>query len=393
MSAPPGRRPVWAEIDLAAVRHNARLLASLAAPAQLCAVVKANAYGHGMVPAARAALEGGARWLGVALVEEGAVLRQAGLDSPILLLSEPDVDAMADVVALGLTPTLYTERAVQALVEAVGADGGSRQQPLPVHVKVDTGMHRVGATAPDAVKLALTVEERPELQLEGFWTHFAVADAPDDPFTALQVARFGTAVEELAGAGLRPPLLHVCNSAGVLTRPEAHHDMVRCGITLYGVLPSPILATPAATAAAAAPVVDGLHPALSLRARVSFVKEVEPGEGVSYGLRYRPERPSVIATVPVGYADGVPWRLGVQGGEVLIQGLRRPIAGSVTMDQILVDCGDDRSVAAGSEVVLLGGQGAEAVDAWEWAQRTGTIAYEILTGVGPRVDKVYVERS
>jgi alanine racemase len=372
---PAGHRRAWADVDLGAVRHNAAALLATASPARLCAVVKAGGYGHGAVPVARAALEGGATWLAVALVEEGAVLRQSGVTAPVLLLSEPPHDAMADVVGLGLTPTLYTQAGVEAAAKAVAEAGRS---PLGVHVKVDTGMHRVGAAPADAVALTVGVVDRPELRLEGFWTHFAMADEPDDPFTATQLARFRTVVAELARTGVRPPLLHTCNSAGAIAHPAARHDLVRCGIGLYGVTPAPGLGRGL-----------GLRPALSLRARVSHVNQVAAGEGVSYGLRHRFTRPSVVATVPLGYADGVPWRLGAVGGEVLIGGRRRPIAGSVTMDQITVDCGDDRSVAPDDEVVLLGHQGDQAIDAWEWAGRLGTIAYEVLCGIGPRVQKRY----
>ncbi len=375
-------RPAWAEVDLAAVRHNVGVLAGLSAPARMCAVVKAGGYGHGPVEVARAALEGGATWLAVALVEEGAQLRDAGIDAPVLLLSEPPGDAMADVVGLRLTPTLYTGEGMAAAAAAAAIGGG----PLAVHVKVDTGMHRVGAPAAGALKLALTAEERPELALQGLWTHFAVADDPDDPFTGVQAARFAAVLDELAGLGVRPPLAHACNSAGVLTHPAAHHDLVRCGIALYGVAPRPALDG----------LAPGLRPALSLKARISLVKEVAPGEGVSYGRRFRAagngptgDGPTVVATVPIGYADGVPWRLPGAGGEVLIGGRRRPLAGAVTMDQLMVDCGDDRSVAVGDEVVLIGRQGDDAIGAWEWADRLGTIAYEVLTGVGGRVPRVY----
>lgn len=371
-------RPVWAEVDLAAVRHNVGVLAGLAAPAGLCAVVKAGAYGHGAVEVARAALEGGASWLAVALVEEGAELRAAGIDAPVLVLSEPPPIAMAEMVGLDLTPTLYTAEGLASMAAASAEAGGP---PRPVHVKVDTGMHRVGAPAPDAVKLALAVrDERPELVLQGVWTHFAVADDPDDPFTEVQAGRFADVLTELAGLGVRPPLAHACNSAGLLAHPAARHDLVRCGLTLYGVAPSPALADRCAD----------LRPALSLKARVSLVKDVAPGEGVSYGLRFRAERPTVVATVPIGYADGVPWGLANAAGEVLVGGQRRAIAGSVTMDQLMVDCGDDRSVKVGDEVVLIGGQGDESIGAWEWAARLGTIAYEVLTGIGARVPRVYV---
>ena len=370
-------RPSWAEVDLGAVRHNVGVLAGLAAPARVCAVVKASAYGHGAVEVARAAIEGGASWLAVALVEEGAELRDAGIEVPVLLLSEPPASAMVDVVGLRLTPTIYTGGGLEAAAAAAAAG----RDPLPVHIKVDTGMHRVGASTAGAITLALDVEARPELVLEGLWTHFAVADDPDDPFTAVQAGRLAGVLDELVARGVRPPLAHACNSAGALAHPGAHHDLVRCGLAVYGVAPSPALVDRAATC--------GLRPALALVSRVSLVKDVAAGEGVSYGLCFRAERPTVVATVPVGYADGVPWRLAGAGGEVLVGGCRRALAGAVTMDQIMVDCGDDRSVAVGDEVVLLGRQGDEEIGAWEWADRVGTIAYEVLSRIGPRVPRVY----
>ena len=374
-----GSRPAWAEVDLGAIRHNASLLARVVAPARLCAVVKASGYGHGSVPVARAALEGGASWLAVALVEEGAVLRSHGIDAPVLVLSEPPAESMADVVALRLTPTIYTHGGVEAAAKAVASAGPT--EPLAVHVKVDTGMHRVGTTADGAISVVRAATEHPELRVDGVWTHLAVADEPGNPFTAEQCGRLARVVDELARRGLRPPLVHAANSAGALAHPPSRHDLVRCGIALYGVSPSRALE-------GTEPVGD-LRPALSLRARVSFVKRVGAGEAVSYGLRRPLVEAATVATVPLGYADGVPWRLGVCGGEVLIGGRRRPLAGAVTMDQILVDCGDDRGVLAGDEVVLLGRQGSEQITAWDWASRTGTIAYEILCGIGPRVLKVY----
>ncbi|MGH9189349.1 MAG: alanine racemase [Acidimicrobiales bacterium] len=368
-------RPVWAEIDLGAIRYNTATIAKLVSPAGVCAVVKAGAYGHDPVKVSTAALEGGASWLAVALVEEGAVLRQAGIDAPVLLLSEPPLAAMPEVVALHVTPTVYTLTGVEAAAKAVADTGAT---PLDVHVKVDTGMRRVGALPADAVAVARAVVDRPELRLQGLFTHFAVADQPGHPFTEDQAALLKGVVDKLAAAGIRPPLVHAANSAAALLGSTTGHSLVRCGIAIYGVPPSPALADRVV-----------LRPALSLRAQVSHVKRVGAGEGISYGLCYRPERPSTIATVPVGYADGVPWRLGRAGGEVLLGGRRRPIAGSVTMDQIMVDCGDD-DVAVGDEVVLLGRQGDQSLDAWEWAERAGTIAYEILCGIGPRVPKRYV---
>ena len=375
-------RPAWAEVDLAAIRHNAAVLVAEVAPARLCAVVKAAGYGHGAPEVAGAALDGGAEWLAVALVEEGRELRAAGIDAPILLLSEPASDAMAEVVDLSLTPTLYTPTGLDALVSAVG--DGRQDRPFSVHVKVDTGMHRVGASVDDAVALALDVAASPALHLEGFWTHFAVSDEVDDPYTDHQVARYQQALDVLAGAGVRPAIRHAANSGGAIWHPTSRFDMVRCGIALYGL-------SPAADGVTRHPV-PRLRPAMSLKARVSYVKAVPAGERLSYGLRYRLERDSVIATVPLGYADGVTRSLSATGGEVLVGGRRRPISGTVTMDQILVDCGPGSNVAEGDEVVLLGRQGDEEITAWEWAGRTGTIAYEVVCGISGRVPRRYVDR-
>ena len=370
-----GWRPAWAEVDLDAVRHNVAVLLERCAPAQLCAVVKADAYGHGAVAVARAALEAGATWLAVAMVEEGEDLRRHGIDAPVLLLSEPPPEAMAAVVSARLTPTVYTPAGVAALAAAVGAG----RPPLGIHLKVDTGMHRVGVDPPDAAALALAVDEAAGLRLEGLWTHLAVADEPaQDSFTATQLARFEEVRDVLAMAGHRPGLLHAANSAAALVHPAARYDMVRCGISVYGQPPAPVLADRAP-----------LRPVLSLRARVSLVRALDAGERLSYGRRYAVREPgSVVATVPLGYADGVPRRLSEVGGEVLVGGRRRPVAGTVTMDQILVDCGRRADVAVGDEVVLIGRQGDDEVTAMEWADLLGTISYEVLCGISPRVPRV-----
>ncbi len=227
----------------------------------------------------------------------------------------------------------------------------------------------------------MSVAAHPELRLEGLWTHFAVADEPESPHTAEQLARLLLVADELASEGVAPMMLHAANSAGTLYHPATRLDMVRCGVALYGLAPS-------AEMDGRQPTAD-LRPALSLRARVSFVKEVEAGEGLSYGLRYTVPKRSVVATVPLGYADGVTRSLAAQGGQVLIGGRRYPIAGSVTMDQILVDCGPDADVALGDVAVLLGRQGGDEISAWEWAGRTGTIAYEVVCGMSARVPRVY----
>lgn len=365
-------RPAWAEVDLSAVRDNVRALRELAEPAALMAVVKADGYGHGAEPVARAALAAGASWLGVALVEEGIALRDAGIDARILVLSEPVPAAATAVVQHDLTPTVYTTNGIEALAKAV-VDAG-RDEPLAVHLKVDTGMHRVGC-APDEVRaLVDAISARPELALEGVYTHLAVADEPDRPETDEQLVRLDEVLAELQS---RPPLVHAANSAGLLAHPQARYDLVRCGIALYGSPPIPALADRVS-----------LRPALSLRAQVSHVKRLPAGAAVSYGLRYTLPREATIATVPLGYADGVPRRLGFEGGEVLIRGRRARIAGTVTMDQLVVDVGDE-PVEVGDEVVLIGRQGDEEITAGEWADHVGTIAYEIITGIGSRVPRTY----
>ena len=375
-------RPAWAEVDLAAIRHNASVLAALAAPADLCAVVKAGGYGHGAVEVARAALAGGAHWLAVALVEEGRELREAGISAPVLVLSEPPAEAMAEVVAAGLTPTIYTRPGLAALRRAVVGTGGPAGNPFPVHIKADTGMHRVGATTDVAVELAAEVAADPALALEGFWTHLAVSDEVGNPFNDTQFDRYDAALVQLAGRGLAPGIRHAANSGGALWHPRGRYDMVRCGIALYGYSP-----------AADGPAIPDLRPAMSLKARVSYVKEVAAGERLSYGLRYEVPVDSVVATIPLGYADGIPRRLSAEGGQVLLGGRRRPMAGTVTMDQILVDCGPGAGVQAGDEVVLIGRQGDQMIDAWEWGKATGTIAYEVVCGISGRVPRVYIHGS
>jgi alanine racemase len=378
-------RPAWAEIDLAAITHNTRLLSALVRPAQLCAVVKAHGYGHGGPAVAKAALAGGAIGLAVALVDEGVELRRHGVRGPILLLSECGADAVAVAVANQLTPTVYSAAGIAQVSEAARASG----QRKAVHVKVDTGMHRVGAAPADVAALLRAVAADPLLQLEGVWTHLAVADGEGDDdrvFTTAQLASFDRVLTDLVAAGVQPDLVHAANTAGALSFPAARYNMVRCGIGLYGYLPGPaVTASFAATAGGAA-----LRPALSLRARVAWVRTLDEGERPSYGrLRPLPRR-ALVATVPIGYADGVPRALFTNGGSVLIGGRRRPLAGMVTMDQIVVDCGDDPSVRPGDEVVLLGRQGDEEITADEWADLLGTISYEVLCGIGPRVPRVMV---
>lgn len=379
-------RPSWVEIDVDAMEHNAHVLTEMVAPASLCAVVKADGYGHGSVDASRAALAGGATLLAVALVEEAVVLREAGMTAPILILSEPPIDAFEQVVRLGLTTTIYTAPAVAALRKVAGSIGGA---PVRVHVKVDTGMHRVGCESDEAVDLARSIASAPELTFEGLWSHLSVADDLSDHFTEIQQDRLLAVRDALLADGLSPIVTHLANSAGAIAHPLTRFDIVRCGIALYGYLPSELLL--ASFQLQVSPEMM-LQPAMSLHSRVHAVRELAAGERPSYGRVYELHKASRIATVPIGYADGVPRALQHAGGEVLIGGVRRPFAGTVTMDQVMIDCGDD-DVRPGDEVVLLGRQGDEEILASEWAELLGTISYEVLCGIGQRVPRVVVRNS
>ena len=368
-------RAAWAEVDLTAIRENVAEIVRIAAPANVMAVVKADGYGHGSVAVARAAVDAGATWLGVALVQEGLVLRAAGVSAPILVLSEPSLSAFGAIVEHDLTPTVFSAAAIDALADAVA---GSGSEPVGVHLKVDTGLHRVGANPVDVLPLARQIVSQPGLRLDAVWTHLATADEPDSPFVGTQLVVFKAVLDQLESEGLKPPLRHAANSAGLLAFPAAHFDVVRVGISIYGIYPSTELRDRAA-----------LRPALSLKARVTFVRHLDAGERVSYGLRYVLESPSTIATIPIGYGDGVPRNFSAVGGEVLVRGKRRRIAGTVTMDHLMIDMGSD-PVDVGDEVVLIGRQGDEEITADEWADRLGTIVNEVVCRIGPRVQRMNI---
>jgi alanine racemase len=372
-------RWAWAEIDLGAVAHNVGVLRSVASPADVWAVVKANGYGHGAVEVARAALDAGAAGLCVAMTAEGVALRRAGIDAPILVLTQQPVADVPAIVEHRLVPTVYSVEYGDAL--AVAGAGGA---PIRVHMKIDTGMQRVGAAPSAVVAVARHLATlAPALRVDAVFTHLACADEPTDPANAQQLSTFDAALDDLAVADLLPPVVHAANSAAALAIPGARRSFVRAGIALYGIAPGTGVATHAAS----------LRAAMSLRARVSFVKRVAAGSHVSYGWRHRFVEPTTLATVPIGYADGVPRRLGTlpdrPGAEVLIRGRRHPIVGVVTMDQLMVDVGDT-AVEVGDEVVLLGAQGDERITADHWADRLGTIGYEIVCGISARIPRVHV---
>jgi alanine racemase len=369
--------PVWAEIDLDALRHNIEVLAASAAGAEVMGVVKGYAYGHGNPASAVAMLQAGATRLGVARLAEAIHLREAGIDAPVHLFTEPPEPAAPTLVELGVVPTIYTEEFARALSEAAARAG----KVVPVHLKVDTGMHRVGIKAEDAAAAVELLEELPGIEPEGIWSHFAVADEPGHPFNKKQLDAFVELTEKLDAAGHHIRMRHMANSAAVLSMPESHFDVVRCGIASYGLWPGPRFVGTA-----------DLRPVLALKARLNLLKEVERGEGVSYGLRYRMPETGSVVTVPAGYADGYDRRLSGTA-DVIIEGRRHKVSGTVCMDQFMVDVGSE-SPEPGATITLIGADGGEVVTAEELAAQIGTINYEVTTRIPSRVPRVYLgERS
>ena len=375
MSVDFSGRWAWAEVHTGLIQHNVAIIAERVAPAKIWAVVKANAYGHGAVPVAQAALAAGATGLCVAIVDEGVALRRAGITAPILVLSEQPAELAEFIVGYQLTPTITTSRGAAV----IGNLAAQQERTVPVHIKIDTGMHRVGIDPAELRQLVSYMGSQSSLTIEGVYTHFAVADEPSHPANAIQLEKFNAAVADLASLGIHPPLIHAANSAAALANPNSRFNMVRLGIAMYGLLPGPGVAEFCA----------GLIPAMALKGRVSAVRWVKAHEGVSYGLRKPLASDSLIATVPIGYADGVPRALGTTDIPVLLNGVPRTLAGTVTMDQIMLDCAQDSMVTVGDEVVFLGRQGEHAVTADQWADAIGTIGYEITCGISPRVFRRY----
>ena len=369
---------VEAVIDLDAIRASTAELTRRAGPAAVMAVVKADGYGHGILPSALAALEGGAQWLGVAVPEEALALRAAGIDVPILSWLASPGDDLAPLVAAGVDVSASGPWMVRQISAAASRAG----RPARVHLSVDTGLNREGSVAADWLDLvdaALAARADGTVDPVGIWSHFALADDPGHPTIWSQLERYRTALEVAKRRGLRPQVRHLANSAATLATPDAHFDLVRPGIAVYGLSPGPKVGRAEDL---------GLRPAMTLRAEVALAKRVPAGSGVSYGHQYTAATEATLALVPLGYADGVP-RHATNVGEVLLAGKRRRIAGRVCMDQFVVDVGDDE-VQAGDEVVLFGsGDGGEPT-AQDWAEAVGTINYEIVTRIGPRVPRRYV---
>ncbi len=374
MTEVKGWRPTRAEIDLECIRHNVGLFVRMMDPGrEVMAVVKADGYGHGAVETARAALQAGATRLGVALVEEGEELREAGFREPIHLLFEPPPEAAHRVVELSLTPTVYTREYARELARAAALASAT----VPVHLKVDTGMHRVGVAPEEALALAEELSSTPGLFLEGVYTHLAMASDPDHPFNRYQGEVFAQVLQRLEEKGLRVPLRHAAASGAAVAMPQLRLDMIRLGIAMYGLLPGEAYREKVE-----------LRPALSLRTRICHVLRVKAGEGISYGLKYRCQRDAWIAVLPVGYADGLSRALSGRW-EVLIAGKKYPQVGTICMDLCMVDLGEDR-YEPGQEVTVVGGHGEEAVGVERMAAELGTINYEVVCDIGKRVPRHYL---
>lgn len=366
-------RPVAAMVDLDDIRHNVDYLKGLTGPdCRFMAVVKANGYGHGDIEVSRAALSAGADCLGVALLEEAARIRNAGLECPVHLLFEPPAGAAEEVIENGLVCAVYTNELARALSSEAEKAGGK----ATVHIKVDTGMRRVGIYPEDVPGFAEMLKGLPGVEVKGIFTHFPVADEPDSDFTEKQMdvfERASSVAEEIVG---RPLVRHAANSAGVMAFPRSHYDMVRVGIAMYGLSPS-----------SRVPGVENLKPALSLEGRIVFAKRVSAGTGISYGLRYAPERDTNVATLPLGYADGLS-RILSGKIDVLIEGRRRPVVGTICMDLCMVDLGSE-PVKAGTRFVVIGKSKEEEITADEIAQKLGTINYEVVCMISSRVPRIY----
>jgi len=362
-----------AETDLGAYRRNLERIAAYIGPrVTLMAVVKANAYGHGMVECARNALAAGANRLGVCFAAEGAALRDAGIDAPILVLGGESAEAVPLMLSHRLTIGVPSFHMLDAVKRELSARGGSCR----IHVKVDTGMGRIGIEPAQTTELVRATVDAPGIEVEGIYSHFPSADEDSDDYTRGQIMSFAGLLENLAGHGLRPPVAHICNSAATLKFPEAHFDMVRPGIMTYG-----LEAYPGSREIA-------FEPVLSWRGRITFVKDVPAGFRVSYGGIFTTRRASRLATVPVGYAHGYRRHLSNRG-EALVNGARVPVAGRICMDHTVFDVTDAGAVAPGDSIVFIGTQQSQRITVEELAEKVGTITHEIAAGITGRVSRSF----
>jgi alanine racemase len=365
-----GYRPTWAQVNLRHITHNFKQVKSLVRPAtKILVTVKADAYGHGLIKVAKRLAACGVDYLGVASIDEGIQLRKAGIKLPILLLGlilRKDIDPL---FTYRLIPTVCD----LGLAAAINKKACCLKKKMPVHIKVDTGMGRIGVLLKEAFGLVCKISKLKNIQIQGIFTHFPLADS-DRKFTAQQIDAFNALVSALTKAGIKIPLVHAANSIGLINHANSHFTMVRPGLVIYGLHPKKNLGL-------------NLKPVLSLKTRVIFVKKIGAGCGISYGLTYRTKRAANIVTLPIGYGDGYPRNLSNLGW-VLIGGRRFKVSGRVCMDQMMVDVGGYQP-QVGQEVVLIGRQGKQQVSVEELAELSGTISYEIVCGLGSRIPRVY----
>lgn len=369
----------WVEVDLNALRHNVAAIKQRLSPAtELMAVVKADAYGHGAVTVAQTALQHGATWLGVATIPEGIELREAGIRAPILLLGACNTAEQVKAIAQWkLQPTLGSPKQALVFSEAMAAS----TTPLPVHLKLDTGMSRLGAPWQQAAEFGQLVQRLPHLKIASVYSHLATADSPNETIMRQQHARFKQAIAQLHQAGVHPPRLHIANSAATLADPALHYDLARVGLAIYGLHPAPHLATQ----------ID-LRPVLQVKARITQIKTIEAGTGVSYGYQYIADRDITLAVIGIGYADGVPRNLSNRL-EVLVRGQRVRQIGAITMDQMMLDVSSIPNLREGDVVTVLGTDGSEAISADDWASAIGTISWEILCSFKHRLPRIAIGNS
>ncbi len=368
-------RPTHAIIDLKAIDYNMRQIKRRVGNVKVMAVVKANAYGHGDVQVARVVLNAGAEWLGVAIAEEGITLRAFFPEVPILAFVPAIIDQLPLYVEYGIDSTLCTFE----VADALDALAGVLQKKASVHIKVDTGMGRVGVPWEEAAEFYRHVARLPNIVIRGIYTHFSRADEADKTYARLQLDRFNHVLDILQKNGYSIPLRHCANSGAILDMKESYFDMVRPGITIYGYYPSNDVGR-----------TIELKPALSLYSRINYMKKVSPGTPLSYGGKYVVQKETRIASVTIGYGDGYS-RLLSGKTDALIGGQRYPVVGLICMDQILVNVGMEASVQLGDRVTLIGSDGDKSITAWSVAETLGTIPYEVFCQISPRVPRIYVE--
>jgi len=364
-----------AEVNLINIENNIREIKEIVSPStKIMAVVKADGYGHGAVEVSKAALRAGVEYLSVATLKEAMELREAGIGSPVLILSESIQDGTGKVIDLDISQTVYTYK----LAESLSKEAKKKNKKARIHVKIDTGMGRVGVSPKDAVALIKKISALDNMIIEGIFTHFSKAENVEDDFTRRQFKAFKEVLSHVETNGFKIPIKHSANSAAALFYPETHLDMIRIGLSIYGLYPQGNPSRPI-----------NLKPALSFKTKVMYLKTVPAGTPLSYGGTYVTNKETTIATLPVGYADGLSRRLSNRGS-VLIGGKRFPIVGNVCMDLTLVDAGD-APIKLGDEVVLIGSQGSEEITADEIAELENTINYEVVCGIGKRVPRVYIK--